>query len=211
MRLLFSIVAAFAAVLCMGLVGIASASAAEFEGSPVGAKLEAEALATQVFEAGGKEGLKVKCSLLKVIKGEVEKTKALTQDALIEYAMCEETAGNLEVNNIQAEYEFSADGTASVLKPVLIETKVAGECMITVPTQNALGSIAYTNLERNGHKGVEIIPSVTKIKSEGAGNKQKPCNYTLKESEEAHTNEGGKYKGESFVWAVGGEVKWTAL
>jgi hypothetical protein len=75
MRLRFSIITAFAAVLCMGLVAVTGASAAEFEGSPVGAKLEAEALATQVFEAGGKEGLKVKCTLLKVIKGEIEKRK----------------------------------------------------------------------------------------------------------------------------------------
>jgi hypothetical protein len=89
--------------------------------------------------------------------------------------MCEETAGNLEVNNIQAEYEFNANGTASVLKPVLIETKSTGERMITVPAQNALGTITYTNLERNGHKGIEIIPTVTKIKSEGSGTNKNPA------------------------------------
>lgn len=205
MKVRFSIAATFAAALCMGLAAVASASAHEFTATVENAKLTATALNTQVFEAGGAEGLKVKCTSLEVTKGVAEGTKNVHQKATIEYKGCEESAGNLEVKPITAEYEFSAEGTVSVLKEITISTTVAGECTIKVPVQSALGIITYVN----SGKGIEIKAAVTKIKSSGSGNKQTACNYTEKASEEAHEKEGGKYKGNALVEEVGGELKWV--
>lgn len=210
MRTRFSILGALIAALCMSLVSVAGASAQEFEGKPVGAKLAAEALGTQTFEAGGPtEGLKVKCTKLEVTSGEVVSAKASSQAATVVYKECEESAGNLAVKPIKVNFLFFANGKVEVQEAVTIETETAGECTITVPKQ-AVGTVEYVNETRSGVVGIKIVSKATKITSSGTGNKQKACNYSIKESEEAHAGEGGKYKGEAFVSAVGGEIKWVA-
>ncbi|HEV7942217.1 MAG TPA: hypothetical protein VGP17_05390 [Solirubrobacteraceae bacterium] len=171
-----------AAALALSGVLAGTAGAEEFVASKTG-KLTDTALETQVFKT--KAG-SISCTKLKGT-GTVSETTTETQTTSIQYEDC--TAfGIISASISLAEYLFMANGEVKILKT--IEIKAPG-CEITVPAQT-VSSVAY----KNRGVGIEIVPSVTKIESEGKGSF---CAYA-KEKE-------GTYKGTAFTELEGGEIQ----
>jgi hypothetical protein len=182
---------ALVAVCAIGVTTAASAGASTFLllGATT-AKLTAKALATQKFvtHAGT-----VECTTL-TTSGEATVKHALVLRATVTYTGCK--AFGLAATVSPAEYEFSADGTVTVLKAITIK---ATECLVTVQGGQTVGPVKYLNNKPNPGE-IEIEPSVTNIMSSGTG---AACAYALESI--------GTYTGNSLVAALGGAtIEWTA-
>jgi hypothetical protein len=151
------------------------------------ASLKGSADATNVFTtAAGK----VECTTLSVLNASTV-LGALTLKATVDYSGC--TAFTFPATITPAEYEFNADGTATILKEIKIN---ATGCEVKVPVAgNAnLSTIAYKN---NG-TGVLVEPNVKGITSSGTGF---ACTYASENK--------GTYVGNSHVTAASGSVSWS--
>jgi hypothetical protein len=178
-----------ALVAVFAVSGVASATASAetsvFDSTaPVKSTITSKALANQVFTTSAG---KVVCKKLKTKAETGEVVFDNSEQAItIEYEEC--TAFTFPATISPARYVFhagtsltpsSSNGTADIKEPITIK---ATGCTVTVPAQNGLGSIEFKTV---GSK-IELVPSVTGIKSSGTG-------FACKYAEEAN----GKYEGAS--------------
>jgi hypothetical protein len=178
---------ALVAVCAISVTTAASAGANPLFLSTALGKLLAKALATQKFvtHAGT-----VECTTL-TANGSVKSLASATQLAIISYAGCK--AFGLAATVSPAEYEFNANGTVLVRKPITIK---ATGCLVTVPAHQTLGPVQYLNKPAGE---IEIEPNVTGITSSGSG---VACEYEIESK--------GTYIGNSLVAVEGGKLSWEA-
>jgi len=169
-----------------------TASAHQFEYSKTGLLL-ATADNTQIFIIHGNE---FKCTKL-TADGVVNSLKLLTQKATVLYAGCSTPLGGTFDEPVVALYEFSADNTFNILKPIniFILNTIFGECHITIEAQNNLGSVTYDN---NASGDILLLANVKSIKSTGLGS---GCTYSLESNM--------TYSGNALVFLDGGSTKWA--
>jgi hypothetical protein len=197
MRLVKVLGVALVAVFAFSAMAAAGASAHEFTASNTPVKLEGKAIQTQVFTtlAG-----KLECTTIGVT-GEATLKTSKTQRATVSYTGCVANNGKLTAKPdepISAEYEFNAEGTVSILKPITILASFSGvKCTITVSAQNGLLLVAYNPVTA---KRILLLPHVLKIDTSalGAG-----C------TEVYNSVKTGTYTGYATTEAAGtGEIGW---
>lgn len=177
---------ALVVVCALGAAFATSAMAHSFSATAM-SSVKASADATNVFTtAAGK----VECTKLSVTSGSTV-LNALTLTATVQYTGC--TAFGLSATISPAQYEFNADGTATILKEITIKATL---CEVKVPTagNSGLKTIAY---KQNGASAVLVEPNVTGITSSGTGT---ACKYASENK--------GTYTGNSHVTAASGNVTW---
>lgn len=169
-----------------------TASAHQFEYSKTGLLL-ATADNTQVFKFNGKE---YACTKL-TADGVINSLKFLTQKATVLYTGCSTPLGGTIDEPITAEYEYSADNTVNILKPIniFILKALLGECHITIEAQNSLKTVTYDN---NASGDILQLSNITSIKSSGLGG---GCTYALESNM--------TYTGNALVFLDGGTIKWV--
>ncbi|MHB1570059.1 MAG: hypothetical protein ACYCU0_06230 [Solirubrobacteraceae bacterium] len=201
MRARLTSVAAVAAAMSMGFVGVASASAAEFESNNPGGKIKGHATSTQVFKAEAGGGA-VECKTAET--GGTAVGKSATQEVSVKYESC--TAFGEPATVSLAEYTFNVgsapvgtepvDGTAAVKNTITISVPLAG-CEITVGKagNEALKTVEFTN---SGEKLIEKtnVSGITDKVTGGIG-------FCGKEGE----NKNGTYTGNSEIEVEGGTSK----
>lgn len=150
------------AVLAFGALGAATASAhtpAKFTAT-AGASLTGTSTVNQVFTING--GRKVTCTTVDV-SGTVAENEAVSQVAKVKYTNC--TAfGFVSVDISEAEYEFTANGTVHILKPITItvtKTALNSHCTVSVPAQT-VNSVDYKN-NTSSPMDIEVIATVGSI------------------------------------------------
>ncbi len=188
MRLVKILGAAIVAVLAFSAMVATGASAHEFEASTTGLLL-AKAHSSQLFKFPAGE---VVCTTL-VGHGKVVELKPKKQVATVSYTNCSTALGTVS-EPINAEYEFDAEGSVSILKTVKVIITSAGlKCEVSVLPQSGLTAISYSNT------GKEILLSsnVKSIKSNGGG---ALCNWT--------NDATGIYTGSALVSLDGGTISW---
>lgn len=175
------------AVLAFAAVGVASASAAEFQASAEGLALKGEATsAEQVFKTGSGT---VECATA-TPSGATEALKATEQKVKVEYGSCK-AFGASSVTVSPAEYDFNANGTVKIENDIVISVKsILGSCTVTVGPQD-VGSVSYNNVG----KGIEEESNVTGIEYTSSGG---VCGSSGTE---------GTYAGSAFVEAEGGTIE----
>lgn len=213
MRARISVLAALTAALLMSAVGVASASATEFEASKETGTIESHGgvyssstktykTEEQVFsvEYETKKSMTVECSKV-TDKGSVTKAKAETQIVTAKYTGCE-VAGT-GAKEIEAEYEFNAGGTVTVKKAITI-TATNGTCTVSVPAQGPLSKVTYSEITGpEGNTALEIDAAVTGIEWSATGSLAS-CDGT---GSKVGTGKTGSYTGLSTSWFVGGTLK----
>lgn len=180
----FKMFGALLAIVALGVVGVANASAATFTASATG-NITGKALATQEFttDAGT-----VKCTTIDV-SGEIKKTADTEQTATIDYTNC--TAfGIFSVHNIHAHYTFTANGEVHIVGTITITvtTGFGTSCSVKVKSQTVKSADYVTS-----GSGVKVTPTIAGINYEGSGGL---CGSGAK------TN--GTYTGASEVTRAGG-------
>ncbi len=190
MRLIKVLGAAIVAVLAFSAIAAAGASAHEFESANTGLLL-AKSHGPQLFNFNGKE---VVCNTLKG-HGTVTALKTKTQVATVSYSGCSTTFGTV-TEPINAEYNFSAEGSVDILKPIKVIVTATGlKCEVTVPVQSGLKTITYKNISPE----ILLTANVTGITSSGANSL---CTYA--------TEKNGVYTGSALVrLESGGIIKWV--
>jgi hypothetical protein len=173
------------AVFALSVVGVASASAAEFTASATGS-IEGHALENQVFTTNGGT---VTCSTAKT-KGAIVKTASAEQEANVNYSGC--TAFTFATVDIsEAKYIFNASGTAQITKAITITPTLLGSslCTVTVGTQ----TVSTTGFANAGTSNVKVSPNVTGISytSTGGSCGASGTNGTYKGANEVNREGGG--------------------
>jgi hypothetical protein len=178
------------AVFAISVVGVASASAAQFTASAVG-NLEGHALSgaegKQVFTTNAGT---VSC-IAATTEGEIKSTAATEQEVTVNYGGC--TAfGIVNVDISPATYNFHSSGTVDIKKEITITVTggIFGTCTVKVPSGQTVGTVAFSN---SGTNNILVNPSVTGIKYESSGGL---CG--------SGTATNGTYVGKSEVNRVGG-------
>jgi hypothetical protein len=178
------------AVFAICIVGVASASAAQFTVSATG-NLEGHALSgsegNQVFTTTAGT---VTCTAA-ATKGEIKSFAASEQEVTVTYSGC--TAfGIVNVDITPATYNFHASGTVDITKEITITVTggIFGNCTVKVPSGQTVGTVAFSN---SGSNNILVNPSVTGIKYTGSGGL---CG--------SGTDTNGTYVGKSEVNRVGG-------
>lgn len=166
---------------------VASASAAEFASSKVGALTATGG--TQVFKTP--RGT-VECKALSG-SGTVLETSAVEQLVNISYGKCD--LFDEEVTVSPVEYVFSANGTVTIREPIEIKA-AAGLCTIKIPAQT-VGTVAYGNVSGK----IEYTVDLTGVESYGEGTLAE-CKYA------AESN--GTYTGKVVVALEGGAMEFAA-
>jgi hypothetical protein len=186
MRTLKKFAALAVAVFAVSVVGVASASAAEFTASAKGELVGAQTT-PQEFTASG-SFLPVVCTKASTT-GKVESTGALNQKVKVVYSECTvNILGSHAVNPITAEYNLLASGTVEILNNIKIEVPLLG-CTTTVTAGQTVGTVTY------GTSGTGILEAsnVSGIHSTSSG----LCpNGTT-----------GTYKGSNLVHRINPETK----
>lgn len=191
----FSVAMAVVAVLGMGAVATASASTPEFATNGPG-KLSSENVSNQVFTANG---IVAECHSLEILEGEAKAFYFNPAKVTIKYKQCK-AAGVVRLKPIVASFDFQADGTVEITKPITIESEEEGVCKIAVPAQTAGSSIAYKNVvDAEGHSAVEMLPAMTSIESSGTGG---DCTYAPESK--------GSYRGPWAMFIPGANLEWLA-
>ena len=153
-------VVALLAVFALTAVGVAQASAHEFNASVEGT-LEGKASSVQefLFSSGGTKSL---CKTA-AISGKVVKGSQKTVKETVKYGECNYFGFSMKVT--PAEYEFSAEGTVSVLKKVTFEMPLLG-CAVTLEPGTGLNSVSYKNLSAGKLESKLVL---TGLKFTGSG------------------------------------------
>ncbi len=182
---------ALVAMLAVGGVVASTASAREFKSTELGA-LEAEAVTNQEFTTAIGT---FTCTKLKLLGTSTTSLLTEVQEATVDYGGC--TAfGFFELKVTPALYDISANETLNLLNKITLSAP-ADNCTILVPAQSNLKTVKYDNIERNAHKGIELLLNVSGLLSSGEGD----CAYAEEKI--------GTYKGSSFVWLEkGGTLTW---
>jgi hypothetical protein len=173
------------AVFAVSVVGVASASAAQFTASAAGS-IEGAANGNQVF-TNGSLGT-VTCTAAKTTGSAA--TAATAQKVNVEYTGCTAAIpliGNKPVNTIKAEYNLLASGSVEILNEIEI-TVPALSCTTKVTKGQTVGSVAYSNIASNTQ--IEEKSTVTGIHSTSTG----LC----------PSGTSGTYTGNNIVHRVGG-------
>jgi hypothetical protein len=181
---------AILAVLALGVVGVASASAHEFISKPVKGKVEGVQKGSHVFTLNAG---KVSCSKVSATGEVMAEISKVTRETL-KYSSC--FAFGFEAKVSDVKFEFNAEGTAKLENTVTVEVPEAG-CHVTLSTtgNEKLSTITYAN---KGTKELEVTAAAKNIHYEASGG---PCG-----AEEAkETN--GEYSGKSVVKVKEGSIQ----
>lgn len=162
---------ALVAVLAVSAVAVASASAHEFEatGTLPTNLLGKATSAEQVFT--NESGKEIKCTEA-TPSGKVTTAKAVTQVVTVTYKTCKSSAGSLAPveEPIVAEYEFSAEGWVTILKPIVIKVNGLAKCTVEVLGANTKNNekLAGVTYKSSGNNLI-TEGSVSKIESKASG------------------------------------------
>lgn len=180
---------AILAVLALGVVGVASASAHEFIAKPVKGKVEGVQKGSHVFNLNAG---KVACTKV-TSTGEVMAEISKVTKENIKYSGC--LAFGFEAKVSEVKFEFNADGTVKLENTITIEVVEAG-CHVTIPPagNEKLSTISYAN---KGTTELEVSAAAEGIHYEASGG---PCGAKSKE-----TN--GEYNGKSVVKVKEGSIQ----
>jgi hypothetical protein len=163
------------AVFALSVVGVASASAAEFTASQTG-PITGVQTSPQEFTASG-SFLPVVCTTAHTT-GEAKFTAAANQEVHVLYSNCTvQLFGSQKVNNITAEYNLLASGKVEILNNIKIEVPLLG-CTTTVAAGQTVGTVSYKTVGT----GVEETSNVSGIHSTGTGLCPSGTNGTYKGS-----------------------------
>ena len=157
------------AVFAISVVGVASASAAQFTSSTETGNLEGSALNTQEFTTNG--GV-VKCTAAKTtgaFKGTAMGSVfgSSTQEVTVNYSGC--TAfGFASVSISPATYEFTpTTKQVHILNTITISVPLGG-CTVTVPpTKTALSEVSFENAGTSNIKEISNVTGITYTSSGG--------------------------------------------
>jgi hypothetical protein len=149
------------AVLALGIVGVASASAHEFIAKPVNGKIEGVQKGNHVFTLNAG---KITCTKLTATGEVMAEVSAVTKEN-IKYSGC--LAFGFEAKVSEVKFEFDAEGTVKLENTVTIEVPEAG-CHITLaPAGNEkLSTITYAN---KGTTELEVSVAAEGIHYEASG------------------------------------------
>jgi hypothetical protein len=177
------------AVLTLGVVGVASASAHEFIAKPVKGKVEGVQKGNQVFTLNAG---KITCTKL-TATGEVMAEISKVTKETFNYSGC--LAFGFEAIVSEVKFEFNAEGTVKLENTVTIEVPSAG-CHVTLASagNEKLSSISYAN---KGTTELEVSATAKSIHYEASGG---TCGAKSKE-----TN--GEYNGKSAVKVKEGSLQ----
>jgi hypothetical protein len=180
MRTLKKFMVLAVAVFALSVVGVASASAAEFTASANG-ELLGKATSTQIFTTGAGT---VECTTA-ATKGNVV-TASKEQEVTVTYGNCK--AFKLVGAEISpATYLFTSNGEVHIKGTITIKVPLAG-CSVTVGEQT-VKSVSFANA---GTSNITETSAVTGITSKGSGGICGGANTT------------GTYSGTSEISRVGG-------
>jgi hypothetical protein len=181
---------AILAVLALGVVAVASASAHEFISKPVKGKIEGVQKGNHVFNLNAG---KITCTKL-TATGEVMAEISKVTKENIKYSGC--LAFGFDAKVSEVKFEFNAEGTVRLENTVTIEVPSAG-CHVTLaPAGNEkLSTITYAN---KGTKELEVTAAAKNIHYEASGG---PCG-----AEEAKETD-GEYSGKSVVKVKEGSIQ----
>lgn len=132
-------VVALVTVVALSAVGVAQASAHEFNATVEGT-LEGKALNSMVFR---KSTSGTWTCTKAAISGKVVKGSQKTVKETVKYSGCTYFGFLMTVS--PAEYEFSAEGTVSLLNKFTMEIPILG-CHMTLEPATGLKSVSYKNL-----------------------------------------------------------------
>lgn len=177
---------ALVATVALGSATAAGASAHTFTASKTG-EIKAKQLTSQIFATAAGN---IECETL-TGTGAVSALTEEVQKATVKYGGC--FAFGIATTISPIEFEFNANGTASILKQVTV--KASAFCTITIPAQSKLSTVTYVNL--TGGK-IELEPEIDGITSTGTGD---ACAYG--------TESKGQYEGRTEVELVGGTLTWA--
>ncbi len=190
MRLLKTFSVSLVAVLALGAISVTGASAHEFEASATVLAL-LKSHGPQLFKLGV---VHLACASFNA-HGSISLLKTKTEVVTGSYTGCSSAMGTV-TEPINTEYEFNAEGTVAILKPIKVTIVAAGlKCEVTISAQSGLKTITYNNI------GSEILmfAKVAEISSTGAG---ALCTYA--------TDKTGIYTaGVLFKIENGGVIKWV--
>jgi hypothetical protein len=180
---------ALAAVLALSAVAVASASAHEFVASKEGTLKGTNNSEIHKFTtaAGTVECLKATGS------GKVKGLKFKTQKVKVAYGECTTSSGTISATVSEAEFEFNAEGTVTVLNTIKSESD---GCTVTVgPTGNSgLKSVTYEN--KSGKVNLKSnVGGITYSASSGCAGGEK-------------TGTAGEYVGNEETELVSGTLEW---
>jgi hypothetical protein len=172
---------ALAAALAISLVGVTSASAAQFTASAVG-ELTGKATSTQKLTTGAGT---IECTTA-ATSGSITSIAASEQAALVVYGGCR-MLGFITAEVSPANYVFTSTGEVRIAKPITIKLPLSG-CSIVIRDQT-VSSVSFTNA---GETNVMESSSVSGILSVGSGG---IC---------GGSSSVGQYSGNSEISRVGG-------
>ncbi len=184
--------AGLALVATLALAVAASAASAHHFVSNTKGTLLAESLSSQEFTTAAGT---IACSKISLLNTSVTALLTESQEATVDYSGCKAFSIFEATVEPSVLYDFNANETATLLNKVTILVP-ADNCTVLVLAPQILSTVKYDNTERNGHKGIELLPKVSGITSVGEGG----CKY----AEESK----GTYVGNSFVWLDGGNLSW---
>ncbi len=173
------------AVFALSVVGVASASAAQFTASETG-ELTGKALESQTFTVSGGT---VVCSTA-ATTGKIIHTAAEEQEVTVNYSGCK-AFSIVSVDITPATYLFHSNGKVDIKEPITITVTggILGNCTVNVPAQSALGTVAFETANTNNTK---VTPNVSGI------------TYTTSGGLCGSGGSNGTYKGANEVSRVGG-------
>jgi hypothetical protein len=193
---------ALAAVLAMTAVMASAAQATKFHATKYPVKLTAiEDTQDHVFKAGGGQ---VTCNTTDFTGTATEDSSTQTINAT--YDECEALENEATIDGFgltapNCDYLFHASGTADLKckagTQVVITTPV---CNFTVPAQNGLATLKFTNKAASGITQHDITVDINVTKIKYTIDNVFLCNLFLKEGHEAgKTYEDGVYEGNSTL------------
>lgn len=155
----FKKVGVLAAVLALGAIGAANASAAAFTNSSPG-PLTGKALQTQVFTTNAGQ---VKCTIAHT-EGSMAVSPETSLLVTVKYSGC--TAfGFANVHISPASYRLLASGSV-VTNNLITITVTGGGCSVSIPSTQIVGNVTYSNASANT---IKVSPNLHFIHYKGSG------------------------------------------
>jgi hypothetical protein len=181
MRTLKKLAVVAVAVFALSVVGVASASAAQFTASATG-ELTGKATSTQKFTTGAGT---VECTAA-ATSGKIVSEASPEQEVTVKYSGCK-AFGFVSAEISPATYLFTANGEVHIQNTITISVPLGG-CSVTVGPQT-VKSVSFANA---GTSNITESSNVSGIVSKGSGGLCGGANST------------GKYVGNSEISRVGG-------